>query len=724
MSGATSSGHAVWRPAQDGEQRVLLAVQGMRCAVCARSVQSALAAVPGVLNAEVNAASHKASVRFDAARTAVPELLRAVSASGFSAEPLAGSSATAAFARERRRAIKRIGLAGLGMMQVGMYLSGMYFASTEQMGEQMTQILRIAGLVITTPVLLYSGQPFLSGAWQALRHGRASMDVTVALALVLAYLASIYNTVTASGDVYFDSIAMFIFFLSLGRYAEMLIRHGNLSAHEALSRTLPATVLLVADDGTTSRVNLAEVKAGMRLRIPAGAVVPVDGELLSASAALDESLLTGESLAVARACGETIYGGSINAGNACEMLAHTASADTRLAGIAALLESALNSRPRVARLADSVASWFILGVLVIAASVAVAWLYVDATRVLPIVLSVLVVSCPCALSLATPAAIAAAGLRLTRNGVLITQADAIERLAGIDTVVLDKTGTLTSGEQRLAGVEVLGSMGRERSLAIAGALEAHSSHPLARAFAVTARGDLSASAVEETPGQGISGVVDGERYWLGRWEFLPHGNSAASGEAAADLWLGDARGACARFTVEEQLRDGTTAALTALRARGIDVVMASGDSERRVTAIASQLAISNARARLDPTQKMELVRELRANGRHVLALGDGINDGPFLASADVGFAVGSGSALAQAASDLLLLGDTLEALPRSIDVARHTVTVIKQNLGWALGYNLAAIPAAALGLVPPWLAALGMSMSSLLVALNARRLAN
>jgi len=550
--------------------------------------------------------------------------------------------------------------------------------------------------------------------------------VPVAIALLLAWIPSVLNTLRGAGEVYFDSVGMFIFFLSAGRYVEMNLRHRTLGSGEALARSLPAEVTRLAADGTRAKVAVGALVAGDIFLVAKGGVVAVDSELApqmptGSRAALDESLLTGESAAVSRGPGERIRGGSVNLGAPLFLAASAAVADSTLASMVRLLERAQATRPRMALAADRVASWFVLLILLLAAVTAVAWWPIDPARAFAAVLAVLVVTCPCALSLATPVAIAAATARLTRLGVLVTRADAIERLARADTVVYDKTGTLTAGLASVTEVELLADLPRERVLAIAAALEQQSAHPLAAAFRPFELAGLRAHAVREIDGAGIEGTVDGVEWRLGRRDFAT--GSAVESADEAGLFLGNGHGLAARIGVGTPLRPEARAAVDALRGLGLRVMIASGDSRAAVAQVAAALSIDDARARLDPAGKIALVRELEARGRRVFVIGDGINDGPVLAAAHVSCAMGQGSAIAQAASDLLLIHENLAVLPQAISGARAALRVVRQNLGWALVYNLAAVPLAALGLVPAWLAALGMSLSSLGVVLNARRLA-
>jgi Cu2+-exporting ATPase len=717
--------HARWSPDAGEHEHVVFLVEGMHCANCARSIERAVGALPGVDGVRVNGATARAAVDWRGrGGTRLPQILDAVRRAGFTPVPLAGQAATAEYQRERRTALKRVGLASLGMMQAMMYLTALYGAS--DIDPSMAQLMRIAGMIIVTPVLFYSGAPYLVGAWRDLANRRLGMDVPVAVALLLAWIPSVWNTLRAGGEVYFDSVGMFIFFLSAGRYLEMTLRHRTLGSGEALARSLPAEVTRIAADGTRSKVGVAALAAGDVFMVPKGGVVAVDAELApqmpaDTRALLDEALITGEAAAVARTRGEHIRGGSVNLGAPLFLSATAAVADSTLASMVRLLERAQAARPRMALAADRVASWFVLVILVLAAVTVVAWWPIDPARAFAAMLAVLVVTCPCALSLATPVAIAAATARLTRLGMLVTRADAIERLAHADTVVFDKTGTLTAGAAAVTEVELLSDLPRARVLAIAAALERQSAHPLAAAFRESESAGVSAQGVTEIEGAGLEGTVDGVTWRLGRRAFA----AGPGGEAADDrgLFLGSVTGLAARIVVGTALRPEARAAIDALRALGLRVLIASGDSRDAVAQVAGALHIDQAHARLDPAGKIALVRELEAGGRRAFVIGDGINDGPVLAAAHVSCAMGQGSAIAQAASDLLLIHENLAVLPEAIGSARAALRVVRQNLGWALCYNLAAVPLAALGLVPPWLAALGMSMSSLGVVLNARRLA-
>jgi Cu2+-exporting ATPase len=548
------------------------------------------------------------------------------------------------------------------------------------------------------------------------------MDVTVALALTLAYGASVVNTLRGTGAIYYDSVTMFVFFLLAGRFIEMTVRQQNMSATEALARSLPATVTRIGANGTPERIAPTSIAAGDVLAIPTGAVIPVNARLEGGVAVVDESLLSGESIPVPKHGDALLMGGSINVGHPLRVVATGPAAESMLANIVRLLERAQAERPSIARAADRVAAWFVLVTILLAMTAAVFWLFIDPSKALPAALAVLVVTCPCALSLATPAAMAAATTRLARLGLLVTKPDALERLASVTAVVIDKTGTLTCGTPTVELQSLRGGYSREEVLEISAALETVSDHPIALAFRAYWKPGRAVSSAREHVGRGVEGVVGGRWWRVGMRHFVTEA-AAATGRDDTGIVLGNSDGIVATFALADRLRADAAGAVQTLRDMGLEVSIASGDQTQVVRDIAHQLGIREAVGRLDPERKLALVQKRQAAGERVLMVGDGINDGPVLASASVSCAMAQGSAVAQAAADLLLLSESLSTLAQGVRTARRMRAVVRQNLGWALAYNLAAVPLAALGWIPPWVAAIGMSTSSLLVVLNAARLA-
>lgn len=708
-----------WASESDGEGHVVFNAEGIHCANCARSIKNTLSTLPGVKQADVNVVSSRVSVSWDPGVVNLGTILGSVAKIGFRPVPLVGDAAAQSQKLERRTALKRIGLAAIGSMQVMMYAGGLYAGAFQGIDSELSNALRWTCLVVATPVLLYSGAPILRGAVADLRRRVLGMDVTVSIALVLAYLASVYNTVTATGEVYFDSVTMFILFLLLGRYVEMRGRHQTANVTDALARALPATAQRIdAHSGAVSKVALAELRRGDQIRVGTGQIIPVDGTVLSTTALVDESLVTGESLPNRRAQGEALLGGSINAGAAITLAVTHLPTESTLHSLVRLLERAQSERPRLGLAAERMASWFIVRILLLTGLVALVWYLIDPTRAFPAVLAVLVATCPCALSIATPVALAAASSRLAKLGVLVMRSDAIEGLAGVDTVMLDKTGTLTEGRPRLISTETTGDLAPAQARSIAAALEASSQHPLAAAFKEFADPGITSSDAHDIAGVGVEGHVDGVLWRIGKPDFAL---ADARGENS-QIVLADREGRSARFRIADALRSDAPEAVRALQSRGLAVHLASGDRRTAVTEAAAELHIDNASAELRPADKLATLQRLQGAGHRVLMIGDGINDGPVLAAADVSMAMGRGSSIAHAAGDLLLLRESLASLPLARDVAVRTLVIVRQNLRWAVIYNMTALPLAAIGLMPPWVAALGMSLSSLLVVFNARRI--
>ncbi len=704
---------------EGGLQVVNLLIEGLRCSACSWLIGERLDRLAGIARANVNPATARAQVAFDASRTSLAAVLRSIAALGYRPHVLGATDTLEVATRERRLALKRLAVAGFGMMQVMMIATALYVGAVDGIDPVIREYMRIICLVVTTPVLFYSGRPFFAGAAASLRARHIGMDVPVSIGIGLAFVASAWNTFLHRGEVYFDSVTMFIFLLLLGRYVEMLARHRAGSTAEALLRLVPATAMRIAD-GRRERVPVAQLAAGDRIWVLVGECFPADGLAHSATEA-DEALLTGESLPVAKPVGARVIAGALNRGAPVEIELTAVGQSTVLAGIVRLLERAQTERPRIARLADRAAAWFVSRVLLGAAVVAAVWLYIDPSRAFEATLAVLVVTCPCALSLATPTAITAATAALARAGLLVTRPDALESLAQADTVLFDKTGTLTLGHPQLERVTTRG-VPREMALAIAAALERGSEHPLSQAF----DGIVAAPAEDPSihPGQGVEGRVHGRRYRIGTPAFV----ASLAGAPPADLvesaiHLGGDDGWLASFELGDTLRPQAAELVRELQSLGITPLIASGDHAAAVGATAAQVGITQWHARLLPADKLALIGSLRERGARVLAVGDGINDAPTLRAASVSLALGTGSALAQASADLVALRGDLTTLPTAVRLARRTATVIRQNLVWSATYNVIALPVAALGLVPPWLAAVGMSISSLLVVLNALRLA-
>ncbi|MDH3646772.1 MAG: cation-translocating P-type ATPase [Gammaproteobacteria bacterium] len=711
---------------------VTLMVDGIHCASCSMTIEKGLSGIEGVKEIHVNPSTHHANLSWDPTRVPLSRLMQSIADLGFAPHPLHEDTRSTLNVGEYHAALKRLIVAGLGMMQVMTYAVAGYAGAFEGMTSEYQQFFRLLSLLVATPVVFYAAAPFFRAAITDLSQRRVGMDVPVALAIGIAYVASV--AISFFGDlrteVYFDSVVMFTFFLSFGRFAEMLARHRTMAASEALSESIPATAIRLhkgsGAEWQEEEIPLGQVQSGDRLLVRPGDTVPADGNVVWGDSATDESLLTGESQPNTRRIGDQLIGGSINLTGPLHFVVTDIGPDTVLSGIARLLERAQGERPRMAQLADRVAGYFVAGVLLIATGVFFTWLALEPARALTVTLSVLVVTCPCALSLATPAALTAATGFLARNGLLVTRGSAVETLARADTLLLDKTGTLTRGKLKVVAVRLLSpEQDQRRCRAIAAALESGSAHPVAVALNEV-HSELVADSIQVISGRGIEGVINGRRYRIGRADFvaeLNNGNPDITPQpGVTTVYLADEDTTMAAFDLEDALRPEAAVAIDQLRAAGLTPAILSGDTIAPVQRIANELQITDFHASLLPEEKLTDMQARRAAGRTIAMVGDGINDAPVLAGADVSIAMGSGSTLAQASADLILLGGGLDRLVVGVQQSRKTQRVIRQNMIWAIAYNVVALPLAAAGLVAPWMAAIGMSASSLIVVLNALRL--
>jgi P-type Cu2+ transporter len=709
---------------------VMLMVDGLTCAACSWLITRSLEQIPGVAHISLNSATGRACIVWDEGQTKLSRLMGVIASLGYQPQIVTGKNADALVQSERRRLLKRLAVAGLGMMQVMMFAVAMYAGNAHGMEADVRAYLRIVSLLVATPVMLYGGWPFFSGAARALAKRSITMEVPVSLALTLAYGASVFNTWRHAGEVYFDSVTMFIFFLTVARYVEMVARHQSTQVSDSLSLMLPVTAHRVSDGSAGDVVRdvaVSQLCAGDCVLVRAGEAVPADGRLERGSTQFDESMLTGESLPVTRTTGDRATAGTINLGSPVQIRLTATGGGTVLASIVALLHRAEAERPRIIRAGDRMASRFLVCVLTGAVLVAAFWCLVDPGRAFAATLAVLVVACPCAFSLATLVAVASAHTALARRGVLATNPDAVESLAKVTRVVFDKTGTLTNGAVSLSRCTAQGALSARECLEIAAALELQSEHPIARAFSEVPHEGQRVENVRVVAGCGIAGTVNGKSYRIGTRAFVSdrRESDAATCETDVDdavIVLRGEEGDLALFAVEDAPRPESLQAVEGLRRQGLDTEILSGDSLAAVSRLARHCAIATFAARQSPADKLERVNALTREGDFIAMVGDGINDAPVLGGAAVSIAMSRGSALTLASADLILVGDSLRALPGIFVLARRATRIIRQNLLWAAGYNLISMPLAAMGWVPPWAAAIGMSSSSILVVLNSLRL--
>ncbi|WOC77476.1 heavy metal translocating P-type ATPase [Stutzerimonas frequens] len=700
-----------------------LMIEGISCAACGWLIERHLRNVRGVAEASLNLSNHRLNVRWSDSELPLSELLAELRRIGYAAHPYRADEAAERLANENRRSLRQLGVAGLLWMQVMMATMATWPEFNLDLSESFFVTLRWTALLLTTPIVFYCCTDFFKGALRDIRTRHLTMDVSVSLAIGGAYVAGIWSTITGQGELYFDAVGMFALFLLAGRYLERRARERTAAATAQLVNLLPASCLRLDAQGHSSRILLSELQLGDQVLVQPGGLIPADGTIVSGQSSVDESLLTGEYLPLPRGAGDAVTAGTLNVEGPLTIEVQALGDDTRLSAIVRLLERAQADKPKLAELADRVAQWFLLVVLVVAIVVGLVWWQIDPQRAFWIVLALLVATCPCALSLATPTALTTATGTLHKLGLLLTRGHVLEGLNQIDTVVFDKTGTLTEGRLTLSAIHPLGALDADACLALAAALENRSEHPIARAFG---RAPLPAESVETVPGLGLVGSVDGRVLRIGQPSFVAegYGNPPPSipGEMGQWLLLGDDHGPLAWLVLDDRLRDDAPALLDACRGRDWKTLLLSGDSSPMVGQIAAELGIDQAEGGLTPAAKLARLQALQAQGHRVLMLGDGVNDVPVLAAADISVAMGSATDLAKTSADAVLLSNRLGSLAQSFEVARRSRRIIIENLVWASLYNGLILPFAAIGWVTPLWAALGMSASSLLVVLNALRL--
>lgn len=711
---------------QPTECEAQLLIEGISCAACIWLLEHHMMSQPGVRLFSVNHSTQRARLVWVPHETALSDLLISVAALGYGARPYQPDEAESRLQRQKRSALIRLCVAGAGAMQSMMLAVPLYFGLIDGVSDDLIQFFRWVSLLVATPVVFYSARPFFSNTLRDLRTRHLTMDVPVALAIGLAYLASAWVTLLGGAEVYFESVCMFTFFLSLGRFIEMQARYRAGLTGAAMG-SLPPAIATRRQANELVVVPVHELRMDDLIQVRPGEIVPVDGMIESGYSTLNEAALTGEYLPEERGPGSAAHAGAINGESPLSIRVTQTGNQTRLASILRILDRVQSEKPPVARLADRIAGVFVSRILLIAPVVGIGWWLAGSPLAFDIALSVLVVTCPCALSLATPTALTAATVALRRSGFLPTRGHTLESLNTIDTVVFDKTGTLTEGHLTLVDVTVLGSLSRETCLALAAGLEQFSEHPISKAFDGMRSASVQVNNARNHLAAGLTGEHGGQTVAIGHGAFIAR-------QTGLNVPLDDNPGLCiylardqellARFRLDDTLRPDARETVDALHDKGIRTILLSGDRSGHVQHIARQLGINEVLGQASPEDKLDYLRELEHQGRHVMMVGDGLNDLPVMAGATVSVALGTAADLTQLRADAILLGSQLNRLPVALQTARRARRVIRQNMGWALIYNLCALPLAAAGLVPPWLAALGMSVSSLVVVLNALRLSH
>ncbi len=723
-----------------GTREAVLMLGGITCAACVWLIEQQLLRTDGIVRIDLNYSTHRCRVVWEDGKIRLSDILLKIRQTGYTAEPYDAQKIEAANQKERKQYIVRLAVAGLGMMQTMMFALPTYLYGGD-IEPDFLQILHWGGFLMVLPVVFYCAVPFYQGTLRDLKNRRVGMDTPIAAAIIMTFAAGIYSLATNAGQgMYFESIAMLLFFLLGGRFMEHIARRKAGDAAERLVKLIPAFCHHMPDypdTQETCEAAVVKLKAGDIVMVKPGETVPVDGTVVEGSSAVNEAMLTGESLPVAKMPSEKVTAGTLNTQSPIIIRTDRTGSSTRLSHIVRLLDRALAQKPRTAELAEQYASTFVFGELLLAVPVFIGWMfYADAHTALWITVALLVITCPCALSLATPTALAASTGALAREGILISGKQTLETLAQTTDIIFDKTGTLTRGNPTVSRISLLSGTDEAFVLAVAQALEQQSEHPLARAILNHRVSDgmipdiwVGQRLNHVGEGVGAQLTVNGEtQVWaLGRVAYVakiagePPQDEQAS-ESGSAVYLGNQLGFQAVFYLQDPLKEGAEEVVRKLKRQHLTLHLLSGDRETAVAETARTLGIRHYRSQAMPEDKLEYVKALQKEGKKVLMIGDGINDAPVLAQADTSAAVAGGTDIARDGADIVLLNEELNTVPHMLAQAGRTRQIIRQNLSWASAYNIIAVPLAVLGYVQPWIAALGMSFSSLVVLGNAMRL--
>lgn len=695
---------------------VLLSVEGITCAACAWLIEKQLLNLKSVKRVDVNTSTNRAMIQWDKSATPLSELITSLAEIGYKAYPFQSDLEAQQKQQTAKAYIRRLGVAGLMTMQVMMFAFAMYFGMFSGMDSNFEQYFRWISLILATPVILYSALPFLSNAINGLKAKQLNMDLPVSLAIFGAYGASCYATVMEVGEVYFESICMFTFLLLLGKYLEFRARLKASEFTANLQKLLPLTARTLDENGKEHIIAAKKLKLNDIVLIKAGETIPADGILVKGSTSVDESMMTGEHQPVRKYIDHNVYAGTVNHDGIIEIKINKLGQNTLLNQIIRLQHNALTKRPRLVEITDKVAQWFVAVLLVFASLTAIGWYQIDPDVAFWITISVLVATCPCALSLAIPTALTCAVATLTRKGILIKQAHVLETLSKLTLVAFDKTGTLTQGKFSLDVVDILDdNYSKEQILDIAAQLESYSEHPIASAFKEF-KGQRKFDGVQLHPGVGISAQYDNTHYAIGKSGWF----NTKKTNAQATLYIN--KQPVARFYFIDKVKTGADKLINSLKAANLSCHMLTGDASTAGAKVAKKLKLDSVQASCSPKDKQVAVERWSTQGEVVAMVGDGVNDSPVFASAHLSIAMETGADISKNSADVVLLNSDLASIDHLLTIAKQTRRIIKQNLALSLLYNGSILPLAAMGLVAPWMAVIGMSASSIIVICNSLRL--
>ena len=714
------------------DKQIQLTLEGITCAACGWLIEKQLSKVEGIKQVAVNVQERRALVTWSPLQIKLSQILSTLKRIGYVGSPFHPDEHEASYKREQKTFLKKLGLAGIMTMQVMMLMTGLYFDWFGAIELETRQYFYWVALTLTTPVVLYSGSTFYIGAAKALSAKTVNMDVPVTLAIFGTYIAGIRSTVLEQGEVYFESICMFIFLLLLSRFLEHRSRHRAAQISANMMQYVPVSATKLMSDGSVTECLAKQLRINDVVLVKPGETIPIDGVVTEGHASVDESMLTGEFNPVRKENNSVVYGGTVCQDGSLTIIVTQTLKNALVNQIVRLQASAMASKPKAAQIADNFSRYFVTAVLMISALTYGFWSYQGSDDAFWITISVLVATCPCALGLATPSALTCAMAKLNKQGILLKRADALEQITGIDTIALDKTGTLTQGKFTISNAWYADGVDSDTALSIARALESRSEHPIAKAFTENhTLGDDSASdytvykVVNFTvaPGGGISGEINDTLFSMGSAAFCVHESQQEfiDDYPSANVYLTVKGRIMAAFEVRDTLRADTQETLDIL-AKSHTLTVLSGDTQKNVDSLTASLPIETAKGGLTPELKYEAVQAMQQAGAKVMMMGDGINDAPVLASADVAIAVGNATDVAKTAADVILLGDQLLSVPTLISTSHQVKKKIRQNIGWSVGYNVLILPFAVSGLLSPWMAVVGMSLSSIIVVTNSTRL--
>ncbi|MBH0028605.1 cadmium-translocating P-type ATPase [Pseudoalteromonas sp. SWN29] len=701
----------------DNISEVLLSVEGITCAACAWLIEKQLLNLNTVKRVDVNTSTNRAMIQWDKTRTPLSEVITALAKIGYKAYPFQADTEAQQKQQTAKAYIRRLGVAGLMTMQVMMFAFAMYFGMFSGMDSNFEQYFRWISLVLASPVVLYSALPFLTNAINGLKAKQLNMDLPVSLAIFGAFGASCYATFMEVGEVYFESVCMFTFLLLLGKYLEFRARLKASEFTANLQKLLPLTARTINESGDELIIAAKKLKLNDIVLIKAGETIPADGELIKGKTTVDESMMTGEHQPVTKFIGHNVYAGCVNHDGVIEIKINKIGQNTLLNQIIRLQHNALTKRPKLVEITDKVAQWFIACLLIFASLTAIGWYQIDPEHAFWITISVLVATCPCALSLAIPTALTCAVATLTRKGVLIKQAHVLETLSQITLFAFDKTGTLTQGKFSLDEVDIIDKQyTKTQILDIAARLERYSEHPIASAFDEITPAQHNLDNVEVHPGLGISAQDATHHYAIGKSGWFDSKKS----NAQASLYIN--KQVVARFYFVDKVKNDAKKLIESLQSQNLTCHMLTGDASDAGQKVAKQLKLESVQSGCSPQDKQTAVEQWSSQNEVVAMVGDGVNDSPVFASAHLSIAMETGADISKNSADVVLLNSDLASIDHLLNVAKQTRRIIKQNLALSLLYNASILPLAALGLVAPWMAVIGMSASSIIVISNSLRL--